>query len=323
MRSRPLAVPGCATLQRHAWLGDWLPWIFLVLAVWRLGIQLFGFMAGMRGLYLIFAILAALAISYQGYLGGQLVYDYGIGTALYNTASSSPMPQPEATGPATPIPTVYVPAASATPEAAVPTTAAPPKPRCDPTPSVRRDPSGRHRALPRPLPPLRRAHRLPPAPPKPTRLAGSSGCADGGGKRMERRKIGVVSALFRYPVKSMFGESPAELALTTDGTLGDRAWAVREASGRIATAKKFAAMFGFRASYDSTPRADSLAPVTIAFPDGASIHAADPDASARLSEALGRPVTLERAKADERSRGEIDPQTIFADRSGRTASARP
>jgi uncharacterized protein YcbX len=130
---------------------------------------------------------------------------------------------------------------------------------------------------------------------------------------MERRKIGVVSALFRYPVKSMLGESPAELALTTDGTLGDRAWAVREASGRIATAKKFATMLGFRASYDSTPRADSLATVTIAFPDGTRIHAADPDVSARLSEVLGRPVSLERAKADERSRGEIDPQSIFAD----------
>ena len=130
---------------------------------------------------------------------------------------------------------------------------------------------------------------------------------------MEGRKIGVVSALFRYPVKSMLGESPAELVLTPDGTLGDRAWAVREASGHIATAKKFAAMLGFRASYDSTPGADHLAPVTIAFPDGARIHAADPDASARLSEVLGRPVSLERAKAGERSRGEIDPQTIFAD----------
>ncbi len=48
---------------------------------------------------------------------------------------------------------------------------------------------------------------------------------------MERRKVAVVSALFRYPVKSMLGEKPAELALTTNGTLGDRAWAVREASG--------------------------------------------------------------------------------------------
>jgi uncharacterized protein len=130
---------------------------------------------------------------------------------------------------------------------------------------------------------------------------------------VERRQIAVVSALFRYPVKSMLGEKPAELALTINGTLGDRAWAVRETSGRIATAKKWPTMLSLRASYDAPPRADELAPVTIAFPDGGSIHAADPNASARLSEVMGRPVRLERAKADERSRGEIDPQTIFAD----------
>jgi uncharacterized membrane protein len=115
--------PAYDTLHRHAQLGDWLPWVFLVLAVWRLGIQLFGFMDGMRGLYLIFAVLAAIAISYQAYLGGELVYEYGIGTALYNAAPSSPSPQPQATGPATPIPTVYVPTATVTPEAATPTPA--------------------------------------------------------------------------------------------------------------------------------------------------------------------------------------------------------
>jgi len=115
--------PAYDTLHRHAQLGDWLPWVFLVLAIWRIGIQLFGFMAGMRGLYLLFAILAAIAISYQAYLGGELVYDYGIGTSLYNAAPSSPNPQPEATGPATPIPTVYVPTATVTPEAAGPTPA--------------------------------------------------------------------------------------------------------------------------------------------------------------------------------------------------------
>jgi uncharacterized protein len=130
---------------------------------------------------------------------------------------------------------------------------------------------------------------------------------------MERHKVAVVSALFRYPVKSMLGEKLSELTLTTNGTLGDRAWAVREASGRIATAKKWPAMLGLHASYDSPPRPDELAPVTVAFPDGSTVHAGDPDASARLSEVLGRPVRLERAKPDERSRGEIDPQTIFAD----------
>lgn len=130
---------------------------------------------------------------------------------------------------------------------------------------------------------------------------------------MERHKVGLVSALFRYPVKSMLGERPAELALTVGGTLGDRAWAVREASGRIATAKKWPAMLGFRASYDLPPRAGELAPVTIVCPDGTTIHADDPEASARLSAVLGRSVSLERSKPDERSRGEIDPQTIFAD----------
>ncbi len=130
---------------------------------------------------------------------------------------------------------------------------------------------------------------------------------------MERRKIAVVSALFRYPVKSMLGEKLSELQFTGKGAVGDRAWAIREVSGRIATAKKWPAMLGFRAAYDTPPRDGELAPVTIAFPDGSSVHAADPDASERLSRAMGRPVRLERAKADEHSRGEIDPRTIFAD----------
>ena len=130
---------------------------------------------------------------------------------------------------------------------------------------------------------------------------------------MTRRKVGTVSALFRYPVKSMLGESLADLLLTTNGPLGDRAWAVRESSGRVATAKKWPNLLDFCARYDSPPEMSELAPVTITFPGGGTIHAADVDASTRLSEALGRPVHLERAKADERARAEINPRTIFAD----------
>ncbi len=130
---------------------------------------------------------------------------------------------------------------------------------------------------------------------------------------MERRKIAVVSALFRYPVKSMLGEKLSEMTFTLKGGVGDRAWAIREASGKIATAKKWPAMLGFRAGYDTPPSDGELAPVTIIFPDGSIAHAADADASERLSRAMGRPVRIERAKDDERSRGEIDPQTIFAD----------
>ena len=259
-------------------------------------------------------------------LGGQLVYDYGVGTALYNGGSSSPIPQPEATGPATPIPTVYVPTATATPEAAAPTTAASASETASAMPSAAvgaRDTFRRAKSCctpsASPLPAER--HPLP----QPTNIGGSGQsliASPRGRQRMERRKIAVVSALFRYPVKSMLGEKPAELALTINGTLGDRAWAVREASGRIATAKKWPAMLGFRASYDSPPRSGDLAPVTIAFPDGESIHAADPDASARLSEVLGRAVRLERAKAGERVARRNRSANDFRRRSGRTASAR-
>jgi uncharacterized membrane protein len=110
--------PGYAVVQRHAWLGDWLPWVFLVLAVWRIGVQLFGFIAGTRSLYLLVAVPAVIVLSYQGYLGGKMVYDYGVGTALFAAATPTPSRQAEATGPATPLPTVYVPAATVTPEAA-------------------------------------------------------------------------------------------------------------------------------------------------------------------------------------------------------------
>jgi MOSC domain-containing protein len=130
---------------------------------------------------------------------------------------------------------------------------------------------------------------------------------------MERRKVGMVSALFRYPVKSMLGEKLEALPITTGGALGDRAWAVREASGGIATAKKWANMLSLRASYDSLPTPGALAPVTIVLPDGARFHANDADVFARLSAALGRPVRLEAARSDEQARGVIDPNTIFAE----------
>ncbi len=118
--------PAYDTLHRHAEFGDYLPWVFLILSVWRIGVQTFAFMAGTRAIYLLVALLAAIALVYQGYMGGQLVYEYGVGTALYGATSSPGVPQPEAGGPPTPIPTVYVPTASATPEAAAPSAGAAP-----------------------------------------------------------------------------------------------------------------------------------------------------------------------------------------------------
>ncbi len=130
---------------------------------------------------------------------------------------------------------------------------------------------------------------------------------------MDKRQVGIVMALFRYPVKSMLGEEIDECEVGAKGVVGDRAYALREASGRVVTAKKWANIFEFRACYDSTPAADALAPIRIELPDRRVIHAQDPDASAVLSNVLGRKVTLERVSADQRARAEIDPKTVFSD----------
>ncbi|MBF6568623.1 MAG: DUF2231 domain-containing protein [Candidatus Binataceae bacterium] len=105
-----------ALLHHHAELGDWLLWVFLALATWRVLIEYVGFFSLWRGIYLIAAIIAVILLGYQGYMGGQLVYGHGVGTALL-TASPTATLSPVQAAP-TSLPTVYVPAsATATPSA--------------------------------------------------------------------------------------------------------------------------------------------------------------------------------------------------------------
>jgi uncharacterized protein YcbX len=130
---------------------------------------------------------------------------------------------------------------------------------------------------------------------------------------MERRQIGVVQDLFRYPVKSMRGERLSAVDIGAHGVTGDRAYALREANGRIVTAKKWANMLEFGAHYDAPPVPGALAPLRITLSDGRTIQAQAPDASAMLSAVLGRPVVLERAQSEQPSHAEIDPATVFGD----------
>lgn len=105
--------PTLATFKRHALMGNILPWVIAGLAVWRIAVQALSFAARSRPLYLVIAIAAGAAILYQGYLGGELVYRYGVGTALLNAAATAPPPRVPAI--ATPMPTVYVPPPTAEP----------------------------------------------------------------------------------------------------------------------------------------------------------------------------------------------------------------
>jgi uncharacterized protein YcbX len=66
--------------------------------------------------------------------------------------------------------------------------------------------------------------------------------------------VGSVAELWRYPVKSMRGGTVSQLLITDRGSVGDRAWALRDpVNGRIASAKRFPQLLEFRATYEVEP----------------------------------------------------------------------
>lgn len=71
---------------------------------------------------------------------------------------------------------------------------------------------------------------------------------------MALRQIGFVAALWRYPVKSLRGESLGEAVIASNGIAGDRAWALRELDrGGIMSARTWAAMLDLRATWEGDP----------------------------------------------------------------------
>ena len=96
----------------------------------------------------------------------------------------------------------------------------------------------------------------------------------------------TLTDIFRYPIKSMMGESLSDAALTATGIPGDRAWAVRdERRGGIRGGKKIPQLMTLAA------QTGTGAP-TITAPDGESVVANFEHINTWLSEKLDHPVTL-------------------------------
>lgn len=100
-----------------------------------------------------------------------------------------------------------------------------------------------------------------------------------------------VVSLYRYPVKSLLGESVEFLDLDERGCAGDRRWSVRTAAGKLGSGKNTRRMaaveglLGLRAM-------ERDGRVKIAFPDG-EVHAVDTAEAARgVSRHVRQPVTL-------------------------------
>ena len=106
-------------------------------------------------------------------------------------------------------------------------------------------------------------------------------------------KVGEISEIRRYPVKSMGGEILEEVRLADGGLPGDRAWAVRdEVRGGIRGAKKIPALMGLQARYVEEPAAAGSSPAEILLPDGSTVETGAPDVNDRLTKAIDYSVTL-------------------------------
>ena len=65
----------------HAVLGHYLMYAFLILAAWRVMLELSSRLERTRVAFLVVAIVAAGALLYQGKTGGELVYEHGVGAS--------------------------------------------------------------------------------------------------------------------------------------------------------------------------------------------------------------------------------------------------
>lgn len=106
-------------------------------------------------------------------------------------------------------------------------------------------------------------------------------------------RVGAVSEIRRYPVKSMGGESLDEVQLGTGGLPGDRSWAVRdEVNGGIRGAKQIGGLMKLSARFATPPAATGSSPAEITFPDGTKAGTGDSDVSERISAAVDHSVSL-------------------------------
>lgn len=105
--------------------------------------------------------------------------------------------------------------------------------------------------------------------------------------------IGTVQQIWRHPVKSMAGESLSECTIGPLGIPGDRGWALRdETTGEITNGKRIPLLMECAAHYQEQPTQSTTPNVRITFPDGTQVRSGDVDVNSRLSQVLGKDVTL-------------------------------
>lgn len=104
----------------------------------------------------------------------------------------------------------------------------------------------------------------------------------------------TITQIYRYPVKSVGGETLQRATLSALGIPGDRCWALRGEDGRIGIGKKSPIPQGMSASFPQEPDGSVSSPTAvIELPDGQQVRTDDPSANRLLSDALGSTFRLQ------------------------------
>ena len=103
-----------------------------------------------------------------------------------------------------------------------------------------------------------------------------------------------IRSIWRYPIKSIGGESLTESLLSQHGVVGDRNYALHDGKS-ICSAKKYAQLMGFSARYNSEPDGIKTPQVTLEIGDTA-VSSEDPNLEELLSRELGTKITLDKLK---------------------------
>ena len=125
--------------------------------------------------------------------------------------------------------------------------------------------------------------------------------------------LGTVTALRRYPVKSMLGQDLDASDVTFTGLAGDRRLAVvSRATGKVASAK-LPRLWRDLLTLAAAGDAAGDGAVRITLPEGKAIWSSDADVDAVLSRLLGQPVALTATPAPGAALDRAVPEAVLRD----------
>jgi uncharacterized protein YcbX len=106
-----------------------------------------------------------------------------------------------------------------------------------------------------------------------------------------------IKSIWRYPIKSMAGESLKQSMLSQRGLVGDRSYALHDGRS-ICSAKKYAQLMNYSVQYDSEPDGINIPPVTLKIGNTA-VNSEDSNLNELLTREIGTKVTLDKLMPDD------------------------